>query len=379
MKILVCGGNPAMLPHFRGPVLTELAAQGHEIVAVGGWANDAAEAQLNEMGVRYRTWPIVPTGLNPLADAVAVRHLIKICREERPDVFFGYALKPGMYGAIAARVAHVPRRVVLIEGLGYAFGRGRELKRLVARAFAELVFKIGLRATHHLVVLNRDDELFFRRRARSLPITRMPGIGVDLSNFRPAKWPAGPMTFVMISRLLRDKGVGIFVETARRVRKRHDGVRFLLVGPWDPSPNGFTENEVSQWRRQGWVDYVGAQSDVRPFLAQAHALVLPSSYREGLPATLMEAAASGRAVITTDGPGCRDGVLPGQTGLLLQRPTVENLEEAIETLIDNPQAAEKMALNARSFAEDNFDVADHARNLAHLLTATGDAPAQSVG
>jgi glycosyltransferase involved in cell wall biosynthesis len=367
MKVLVCGGNPRMIAHFRGPLLRELVNQGHEVVAAGGWPDADVEAELSDMGVRYQTWPVIPTGLNPLRDLSAIRHLVALCRAERPDVFFGYALKPAAYGAVAAAIAKVPRRVILIEGLGYAFGPGREVKRRIARTFATLVFFMGLKATQHLVVLNRDDEAFFRKKAPRLPITRVPGIGVDLDHFQPSPLPQGPTTFLMISRLLKDKGVDLFVDAARRVKATLPNVRFLLVGPWDPSPNGISETEVRDWHAQGWIEYVGTQPDVRPFLAQSHVLMLPS-YREGFPTTVMEAAASGRAVITTDAPGCRDSIIAGETGLLVPPGNAQALFEAVKRLIDEPETVHRFGLAGRTLAERIFSHRRHAERMADIIT-----------
>lgn len=366
--VIVCGGNPAMLPRFRGSLLRELVQRGLNVVALGNAPDERVAAALAADGIVYRHYPLKPTGLNPLADFRSVSALVAIFRELTPVAVLGYALKPALYCAFAGKLAGTPRRVSMIEGLGYAFTPGREPKRLIAKVIAFCLFQAFLPLATRLVVLNSDDARFIDRvlRRRRPPVSQLGGIGVDLSAFAPQPLPSGPVTFVLIARLLRDKGVGEYVRAAEMVRARRADARFILVGPADPNPSGFPIETALEWHAAGTVEYLGPLDDVRPALARAHVVVLPS-YREGFPVTLMEGMAMGRAALASDVPGCREAVLDGISGLLVPARSAEALANAMIKLIDDADLLKTLAAGAKNEARDRFDQNRIARVTADLL------------
>ena len=189
------------------------------------------------------------------------------------------------------------------------------------------------------------------------PVLQVPGSGVDVRHFAQAPLPDGPFTFLMMGRLMRDKGVGEYVEAARIIRARRPDVRFLLLTrPETENPTGYTTQDLRQWRDEGLIDFLPETRDVRPFLASAHAFVLPSYYREGLPRTILEAMATGRAVITTDMPGCREPISPGVNGLLVQPRDPRALATAMDRLLADPMLVRDMGEAARRTAVETYDV-----------------------
>jgi len=318
--VLILGGIARSLVNFRGPLIRELIARGHRVTAAAGDADPSAAATLSAWGVPFRRVRLDRAGMNPAADIAGLTALTSLMRRERPDVFFGYTIKPVVYGLLAARLAGIERRVAMVEGLGYAFSEGNEPRRRTARWLVSMGYRTSLPFADALIVLNRDDERFFREGRFLRPSARLdvvPGTGIDLDHYAPAPLPAGPPTFLMIARMLGDKGVREFVAAARLARRQHHDARFVLVGPFDRNPAAIAPAEVEAWSREGIVVYRGAVDDVRPAIAACHVLVLPTRYREGIPRTILEAMAMARAVVATDIPGCRDAVIGGRTGLLV--------------------------------------------------------------
>jgi glycosyltransferase involved in cell wall biosynthesis len=268
----------------------------------------------------------------------------------------GYTIKPVIYGTLAAWLARVPRRFALITGLGYAFqeerGRGR-LQALVQRLYA-----CALGRADKVFFQNPDDEAMFRQRAilaAHVPSCVVNGSGVDVSSFQAMPLPPGAPRFLLIARLLGDKGVREYVEAARRIRAKGKGASFGLVGWIDSNPDSIRQDELDAWVAEGVVDYLGKLSDVRPAIANSTVYVLPS-YREGTPRTVLEAMAMQRAVITTDAPGCRETVVHGVNGFLVPVKSVEHLEQAMLRFIDDAELAKTMGVRSREIAVNKYDV-----------------------
>jgi glycosyltransferase involved in cell wall biosynthesis len=206
---------------------------------------------------------------------------------------------------------------------------------------------------------NPDDERYFVRsgmvsgRQRRV---RINGSGVDLARFAAAPLPDGPVTFLLIARLIREKGIIEYVEAARLVKARHPGVRVQLLGSLDSNPTAIAAAEVDSWHKAGLIEYLGAVEDVRPILRQAHVSVLPSFYGEGVPRSLIEALSMGRAIVTTDMPGCRETVDRGRNGILVPPRDVGALADAMIRLVESPHELKAMAMAGRAVAEERFDV-----------------------
>jgi len=354
--VVVLGGYAPSLINFRGPLLRHLIGDGHRVEA---WAPDDApevSRHLAELGATYRRVALARTGLNPFTDLWTLATLYFALRDARPDVLIAYTAKPVIYGTLAARLAGVRYCFALITGLGYAFGGESTARRWLTRLTA-LLYRIALKGAGVVFFQNPDDRALFlgRRIVPEAKVRLLSGSGVDLGRFAPASTPGRPRTFLMIARLLRDKGVYEFVEAARLVRSRHPDARFVLVGPFDRNPAAIPAGAVEAWQREGVVEYLGELHDVRPQIAACAVYVLPS-YREGMPRTVLEAMAMGKPVITTDVPGCRAAVAHGNNGLLVPARDAKALAGAMLQLVENPALVASMGAASLRRAREEFDV-----------------------
>lgn len=357
--ILVLGNAARSLVNFRGPLIREMLGRGHRVTAASGEPDRSAAATLAQWGAAYEAVPLGRTGLNPFADLATFLALVRLMRRVRPDVLFAHTIKPVVYGLLAARAAGVPRRVAMITGLGYAFGDGQEAKRRLARSMGALGYRSALRLAERVIFQNPDDRVLFVQRGlvSARKAVEVAGSGVDLAHYAPAPLPDGPVTFLMVARLLADKGVREFAAAARIVRQAHPQARFVLVGPPDPNPAAIGVEELEAWQREGAISWAGALDDVRPALAACHVFVLPSYYREGLPRSILEAMATGRAIITTDAPGCRETVVAGQNGLLVPPRDAPALAEAMLRLAADRAFVAAAGQASLALARETFDVA----------------------
>ncbi|PKP85268.1 MAG: glycosyltransferase family 1 protein [Alphaproteobacteria bacterium HGW-Alphaproteobacteria-2] len=361
MRILVVGSHATGLRNFRGALIEELLSRGHEVVtaAPGLRADGSTRDWLEERGVACQDIPLTRTGLRPDADLRTFFALYRLMRQVRPDVSLCYTVKPVVWGGLAAWCARVPRRVALITGLGYAFTGEARGKRARVRMIVQRLYAIALRRATLVLFQNPDDRADFARWGLlppDVPVEVVNGSGVDVEAFAPAPLPEGPLRFLLIARLLGDKGIREYVAAAARLRSRWPGAEFHLVGPPDPNPDAIAREEVERWHASGNVIWHGELEDVRPAIAAAHVYVLPSYYREGTPRTALEAMAMGRPVITTDTPGCRETVQEGRSGFLVPARDAETLAAAMERFLDQPDLLVGMGQAARQLAEERYDV-----------------------
>jgi glycosyltransferase involved in cell wall biosynthesis len=249
----------------------------------------------------------------------------------------------------------------MITGVGSALGGGSGLKRRSLQWLLRQLYRVALAGVHVVFFQNPDDERLFRSlglvgRRRGQRIVRVAGSGVDLERFSATPLPAGPVTFLMIGRLIRDKGVAEYVEAAKRIRLVRPDARIQLLGPLDPNPSAISQAELDTWIATGAIEYLGSTADVRPFLAAAHVCVLPS-YGEGMPRSVLEAMAMARPIVTTDVPGCRETIVAGRNGLLVPVRDPIALANAMLELIDEPmERLSEMGRESRRIAEERFDV-----------------------
>ena len=271
----------------------------------------------------------------------------------------GYTIKPVIWGLLAARAARVPHRFALITGLGYAFTGEATGKRRLVQLVARGLYKLALRGAHKVMFQNPDDEALFRDQAilpARIPSVVVNGSGVDLDHFPRMPLPDGPPQFLLIARLLGDKGIREYMRSARALRADHPGCVFHILGGLDSNPDGIKEAEIRNWQDEGLIEWHGSQPDVRPYLAACHVYVLPSYYREGTPRTILEALATGRAVVTTDVPGCRETVTDGENGFLVPVRDAPALTAALRRFAEDPALIERMGAASYRLAQDKYDV-----------------------
>lgn len=316
-----------------------------------------ATGKIAELGFAVHELPLSRSGLNPLAELASFGVLYKLFRKVRPDLVHLVTIKPVLYGGVAARLARVPAVVAAISGLGTIFlarGGGATLRR----AAVKMAYRFALGHRNLRVVFqNPSDRETFQRFGINADKTEIiRGSGADLSQFPSVAEPPPPIVVTMASRLLRDKGVREYVAAAEIVRTRLLDVEFQLAGDIDPgNPTSLSQEDCDAIAQTGHVRLLGHRTDVAELFFASHIVVLPS-YREGLPKVLIEAAAAGRAVVTTDVPGCRDAIEPGKTGLLVPVGQADELAEAIETLATDKALRQAFGRAGRTLAERQFDV-----------------------
>ena len=323
-SIVISANSLWNIANFRRGLIEALAARGIKVV-VATPPGVPGELSL-DMPCDLRALPMDRSGINPLADGLLTFRFARLLRTVRPRALLTFTIKPNIYGAMAARVTGIPS-VANVSGLGTAFIRGGLLSRLTGA-----LYRLAFSGSHVVFFQNPDDrDLFLSRGIVDRSKARLlPGSGIDLARFSPSNpLDSGAPVFLFIGRLLADKGVREFVEAAQLTRQQYPQARFQLLGGLDPgNRTAISEEELKQWVADGDVEYLGPTDDVRPFIANASAVVLPS-YREGLPRSLLEGAAMARPLIATDVPGCREIVKDGETGLLCQVRSASSLAGAM--------------------------------------------------
>lgn len=367
-KIMLVGSMAESLIAFRGRLLEEMVRMGHEVVACAPKGSDSLRNDLAKIGVSYHSLPLYRTGLNPLQDLYSLWYLMRFFQSHRPDVVLSYTIKPIIYGSLGANLARVKTISSMITGCGSAFNDETLSQRLFGR-LARSLYRLGLSSNRVVFFQNPDDlRMFIERRivTESNHPTLINGSGVDLDFYTPSPFP-DTVSFLLIARLLRAKGICYYADAARQLKARYPQAKFVLVGWGDSSSRGVPSAEVDHWVSQGWIDYLGPRVDVRPAIAAASVYVLPSFYGEGVPRSILEAMAMGRPIITTDAPGCRETVQSGKNGYLVPMHDSRQLADAMERFIINQASILSMGAASRRLAEEKFDVREVNRTILQSL------------
>lgn len=360
MRFLLIAGLAESLLNFRLQLIQALQREGVEVhVAAPDLPSDSLlRHQLENLGLHVHEIPLRRTGTNVIADTATFFSLWRLMRRIRPTHVLPYTIKPVIYGMLAARMASVPQRFALVTGLGYAFtGQATGLRGRI-KILVQGLYKQALSRTHKVFFQNPDDLALFQQLgllSAQVPSVVVNGSGIDVGIFQVPSPSTNFPSFLLIARLLGDKGVREYAQAARYVRAKHPEAHFALAGWIDENPDAIRQAELDQWVQEGTLKYLGRLSDVRPAIAKCSVYVLPS-YREGTPRTVLEAMAMGRAVITTDAPGCRETVVDGDNGFLVPVKSVNALVQAMLRFIDEPDLAARMGLRGRQVAEEKYDV-----------------------
>ena len=357
MKIVLFANTEWYLYNFRRSLALALRDAGHDVLLIS--PDGPYGEKLRALGLRWQSLPMDRRSLNPLREARLLWHLVRLLRRERPDVVHGFTIKSAVYGSLAARLAGVPARVNAVAGMGYVFISDSAKARLL-RPLVRALLKLALGGRNARLILQNPDDVALFEQARLVDpehIRLIPGSGVDTSRFAPdPARVAGPRLRVLLpARLLWDKGLAEYVRAARLLLGEGRPIDFLLAGDPDPgNPAAVPEAEVREWVAQGWVQWLGHVDDMPALLRSVEIVALPS-YREGLPKGLIEAAASGCALVTTDVPGCREVVTHEVDGLLVPVRDGNALARAIARLQQDPALRTRLAEAGRRNALERFD------------------------
>jgi len=355
-NFLFIASYPESLINFRRELVEAVICSGISVhIAVPSFNDAKLFSCFSGYNFSVHVISLERTGNNPFKDISYTYQLYSLMKKIKPEYVLGYTIKPVVYGLIAAFLAKIPNRFALITGLGYVFVGGREQK--ILRAVVNFLYKFSLKFAHKVFFQNPDDERLFRKfnLLNSSTVSHVVnGSGVNLEQFAVVPL-SQKVSFLLIARLLGDKGVREYVAAAKKVKKVFPSIEFMLVGWIDEGPDSISQSELDLWISDGAITFLGKLPDVRTAISSCSVYVLPS-YREGTPRTVLEAMAMGRAIITTDAPGCRETVVDGVNGFLVPVKSVGVLEKTMCSFIEDPMLAISMGRKSREIIEDKYDV-----------------------
>lgn len=360
---------------FRANLIKALL---HRQYIVYTFVSEYSQEDLNNiaaLGAIPITYELNRGGMNPLSDARATYALSVKIKEIAPDLVFSYFSKPVIFGTLAAKLAKVPRVIGMLEGLGYAFTEqpeGLSKKAQLIKSIQVLLYKIALPQLDKIIFLNPDDpkDLLETYHIKVKQVDILGGIGLDLDeyNYQPIETIDSPINFLFIGRMLKEKGIHDFISAAKIVKQSHPDVQFTVLGAIDPfNPGALQQSELDRLISLNVINYPGQVDDVQKWIADSHVFVLPSYYREGVPRSTQEAMAIGRAVITTDVPGCRETVVDGVNGFLVEKWNPQALAEKMIYFIEHPEEIKKMGYESYKIAQDKFDADKVNKRLINML------------
>jgi glycosyltransferase involved in cell wall biosynthesis len=344
------------LINFREDLIKDLVRLNYKVIALG--PNEGFEKNIKEMGAEFRQYYLQRTGLNPLSELKSIVSLTKILKKIKPDIVFSYAIKPSIYGSIAAVLNRVPKKYSMITGLGYTF-TGKSIQQKILQWLLKTLFKISFRFNNVVFFQNSDDLEDFKKMSiitDNIKTKVVNGSGVNIHLYYKTQPVLKPISFLLIARLIWDKGIKEFVEAAKILKEKYPEVEFKILGRFDTNPNAVKKNDIDDWVRQGFIKYLGETKDVRPFISKCSVYVLPSFYREGNPRSILEAMSMGKPIITTDTPGCRETVKEGENGFLVPIKNSIELVNAMEKFVLDTKKIVKMGKRSREKAENRYDV-----------------------
>lgn len=351
MRIAIVLNTSWNIYNFRMNFIKALIKEGHEVHTIAPY--DEYTSHLVDAGCIYHAVKMDSRGANPIKDLALIVELYMIYRRVKPDVILHYTIKPNVYGTLAAAILRIPV-VNNVCGLGTAF-----LKRNLVSLFAIILYRVSFRFADRVFFQNQEDmKLFLRKRlVREAAVDILPGSGIDLTRFAPMAFSRNKrFTFLLISRLITDKGIMEYIAAVKHLKAAGVEASFQLLGAKDPQhQRGIQENVIQEWIDSGTIDYLGTTDDVRTFISKADCIVLPS-YREGTPRTLLEAASSAKPIIATNVPGCNDVVENEVNGLLCRIKDPEDLAEKMRVMTGlSDDRLKQFGTNGRARMEAHYD------------------------
>jgi glycosyltransferase involved in cell wall biosynthesis len=348
-KILLLGNHGFVIYNFRKELVKELLKKGYEVYI--SLPKDEKVDKMVEWGCKFVETNVDRRGTNPFTDFKLILHYIKLLRRIKPDVVLTYTIKPNLYGGLACRLLNVPC-INNITGLGSGFNRG-----FLLRNFLSIMYRISLKKSYCVFFQNTEDmKTLVDKKIVKGPYELIPGSGVNLEEYKYKDFPDEDMlTFIFIGRIMKDKGIDQYLEAAKIIKQKYPNTRFNVVGFIEKTQPHYND-KINQFQNEGYITYFGYQPDVKPFIEEAHCLIQPSHGGEGLSNVLLEAAATGRALIASNIPGCRETIVEGKNGYTFEAKNTNSLVEQIEKFINLTYEEKKqMGENSRKKVEKEFD------------------------
>lgn len=375
MRIAIIGTTASSFYGFRLDLIKKLIELNYEVYAFTSEYTQNDLVKIEALGVIPKTYYLQRGGVNVILDAKTLINLTKQIKEINPDIVFSYFSKPVIYGTLAAKFAKTPKIVGMIEGLGYTFTEqpgGDKLKTKLIRRLQIELYRVVVPKLDKFILLNPDDpiDLLEKYSIPSDNVEILGGIGLNLQDYDYSPPPKTelPIHFIFVARLIKEKGINDFVTAAKKVKSIYPNTVFTVLGAIDKSnPGGLSEEDLQQLISSGIINYPGHVENVQDWVAKSHVFVLPSYYREGVPRSTQEAMAIGRPIITTDVPGCRETVINGVNGFLVDKWNPEALAVKMIYFIENPEQIEKMGLESYKIAKERFDSEKTNQKLIEIL------------
>ncbi len=368
-RILLLASFANSLIRFRGDFIKSMIKNGFDVYTAAPSYTEKNHQQIVNMGAIPVEYNLQRTGLNPMKDFKSILELKSIMKENKIDLVFPYTVKPVIYGSMAANMCKVPI-ISLITGLGYAFS-GLSTKARLLQRFNETLYKLSIRKNKVIVFQNKDDyQLLLDRKviSKKQKVDFVSGSGVNLDQFKfKEKNAANKVSFLLVARLIKEKGIDLYMEAAKILKQKYPKAEFHLIGQLETSPTAIDEAQLNDYHQNNIVVYHGFQKNIEEHLHKRDVFVLPSYYREGLPRTNLEACACGNPIITTDSVGCREAVREGKNGFLIEPKNLDALIRPMEFFINNPDKVREMGINSRKYAEERFDVNIINNDLINLI------------
>ena len=373
-KIILIGTVASSFYGFRADLIRTLLKKGHQVYAFTSEYTAEDLNKIEKLGATPITYTLNRGGLNPLADVIATYQLSKKIKAVNPDLVFSYFSKPVIFGTLAAKLAKAPRVVGMLEGLGYTFTEqpeGLGKKTQLIKKIQVFLYKIALPQLDQLIFLNPDDpkDLLEKYAINVKKVEVLGGIGLNLQDYpyQPLSNIHLPLKFLFIGRLLKEKGIYEFVQAAKLVKKIYPDTEFTVLGAIDHHNLGaLQQTELNALISSNIIQYPGHVSNIKDWIADSHVFVLPS-YREGVPRSTQEAMAIGRAIITTDVPGCRETVINTNNGFIVPKWNPEALAEKMIYFIEHPEQTQVMGAESYKIAVEKFDAEKVNQRLVNIL------------
>ncbi len=361
-KTVILVANAAFtIINFRKELIAQFLQSGYQVIVVCPSACALLEEQdvsshFERLGATHLSIPLTRSGINPFSEIKLFVSLLRIIRRIKPDVVLNYTIKPTIYGSIAAAFSPKTRIFSTITGLGYLF-TSKSLKSKLLGLVVKMQYYFALKMNTLVFFQNNDDLQLFTEMGllRRVATKIVNGSGVDLTAYKPSTEQKRNNSFIMVGRILKDKGIDEYIAAARLVKKNHPEALFQVLGPLDNNPAAYGMVDIESWQKEGCIEYIPPQKDVRPYLAKSQVFVLPS-YREGTPRSTLEAMAMGMPVITTDAPGCKETIIDTVNGYQVPTRDHVGLAAAMEKFIVDGSLSVKMGEESLKMARNKFDV-----------------------
>lgn len=358
MKIVIVASTPESIIPFRGKLILRFHNLGFKVHICAPF-NEEHQNIVQELKDNYFVEPhntiLGKASMNMLSDLRYLIRLIKITKSVKPDVMLCYTMKPVIYGSIAGWISKVPMRISMITGLGFIFSESHNVFKRCVQFISKILLKFSLQKNNKIFFQNIDDQKLFSQKkitSKNQLTFVTNGSGVDLNFYKVRPLPPEP-SFLLIARMINNKGIREYIKAIREVKKSYPLIRFNMVGGLEENIDGIDLKDIYSWVAEGLVNYKGSLSDVRPEIEDCSIFVLPS-YREGTPRSVLEAMSMGRAIITTDVPGCRDTVIDGVTGILVRPKDSFDLAKAMLRLIKDSELRVEMGRKSREYVEKKY-------------------------